>query len=118
MTLIQLANKALSSHLNQANGYGEKIFYKHTEISESIVDLGTIVEVVCSPQSGNYRHLNDERLKDAMSFMGIFLATAPQKNDLITYNNVEWKVEIFDGINPYNLVAYRKTNTITRKPSR
>jgi hypothetical protein len=94
------------------NGLGEKLNYTHVDLDETILDVSM------SPQSGNYRHLNDERSKDAMSFMAVFLDNPPEKNDIIVYNNIEWKVELFDGTNPYDILCYRKTKGINRRPSK
>ena len=109
MNVKALLNKTLKHHVNMESGPSEKINYKHENTGENILDISVL------PQSGSYRHLNEERVKDAMSFMAVFLDTSPEKNDLITYNGITWKVELFDGTNPYDIVCYRKKKTISVK---
>lgn len=112
MNLNQLRNKTSKYYVNLENGEGELISFTHQVIGETILDIK------CLPQSGSYRHLNDERVKDAMSFMVVFLDNPPEKSDIITYNGIDWKVELFDGTNPYDIVCYRKKKTTSVKPSR
>lgn len=112
MNINDLANKTTKQFVNVGSGIGESIDYSHESISVVITGLKV------SPQSGSYLHTNEERKKDAMSFFGVFLDNEPEKNDLITYNGITWKVELFEGTNPYNIVAYHKKNTITQRPRR
>lgn len=112
MNLHDRINKTVKHRVNVKNGAGEKINYTHTELRETILDISVF------PQGGNYRHLNDERIKDAISFMTVFLDNPPQKSDVIEYNGIEWKVELIDGTNPYDIVCYRKTKGIVRNPQR
>ena len=112
MKLDDLINKTLKHRVNVKNGAGEKINYTHTELGETILDISVF------PQSGNFKHLNDERAKDAISFMTVFLDNPPEKSDIIAYNSIEWKVELVDGTNPYDIMCYRKTKGIGRRTQR
>jgi len=112
MNVNALLNKTLKHHVNMESGPSETIHYEHVSVGEKILDISVL------PQSGSYRHLNDERIKDSMSFMAVFLEIPPEKNDILTYNDIEWKVELFDGTNPYDIVCYRKKKTLSIKPKR
>jgi len=112
MSLTSLINKTTKAFVNMKSGEGISIDYKHAEVDE------TIPNIMVSAQAGNYLHLNEERSKNSMSFMAVFLDIKPEKNDIIYYNNIEWKVELFDGTNPYDIVAYNKQKSIATRPLR
>jgi hypothetical protein len=133
MNLNDLLNKTMNHTVNVESGAGEEVDYIHESISFHVVDDDgnyivddsgkyisekTITTLKCFPQSGSYKHLNEERMKDAMSFMTLFLDIPPEKNDMILYNGITWRVELIEGTNPYDIVAYRKVKTITLKPNR
>ncbi len=85
MNINELANKTLKYHINMDSGAGELIQYLHT-------DIGQLREVRCYPQDILKEDTSQGAIVNYIDFHGLELEFEPKKNDKITYNNIEWRV--------------------------
>jgi len=110
MGINDLTTKVLQTQLNWSDGASEEITYLHKKTNSTEV-------VKCFPQSQTEEDTTKDNLEDEMTFHSVFLTVKPFKNDVITYDNIDWKVEkikkVVNGC--YDIVAYNKVHNIGRR---
>ena len=109
MNINDLADKVLKQHVNRDGGAGELVTFLHTDLDTETPN------VKCLPQVGDYRKISDDVIKDAMSFLALWLDIEPEKNDVIKYKGISWKIDSIRGHNPYDIVCYNKQNAISTR---
>lgn len=107
MNINLLAEKALKHHVNRAGGAGEAVDYTHK--TSGLVELG----VMCYPQTETEDVTTTDHISDKVIFRSLFLEEIPAKNDLISHNGIEYKVDLIQKADGhYDITAYNKIHNL------
>lgn len=111
MNLQALCKQIEINVVNDTFGFGEEIIYKQVNAIESIITRAMVT-------NGNFQFSTKSEkavFEDEMSFLSVVLQSKPLRGEKITYDNEVWKVEAFQGKNPYDIFCKRNKS---HKPSR
>lgn len=106
MTLHQLSNAIEKHHVDNENGWGVEVPYTYRE-SNLTINVRTFPEV--SGEDKDRKETGRDKKSEKMSFLTLFLDTAPKIGDYITFDGKTWYIKEKKGFNPYDVVAEADT---------
>ena len=114
MNLQQLSNQIELNIVNDENGWGEDIDYNPKNSIENICTRAMITNGNFQVSTKSEKAVNE----DEMSFFSVNLPAKPIKGEKIVYDNEDWKVESFQGKNPYDIFCKRNAKHRASRPVR